>query len=250
MPGVSQLVAEVIPQARRRTWKRALPVADFIEINESCPNVHHGGGGGGGGAANSELRARLQADRRRARRAAQGGATRGRRVPILVKLGDLGEPRATVRFLSGIGVDGVVALAEGLRAFALPDADRALLRQLHVAVRRRAERARAASIARWRRRRRRRRRSMSCGWAVRSPSFTSAACRARRSTSLGASRRTAGLQQAPDARVAGAALNNRMFVVVPASVGASRGVRVGAGRDGEGGGGGAGGGDAVHRASR
>ena len=34
-----------------------------------------------------------------------------RRVPVLVKLGDLGDARATVRFLARLGVDGVVSTA-------------------------------------------------------------------------------------------------------------------------------------------
>lgn len=35
--------------------RKALPLADFIEINESCPNVHHGSGGGGSKASDAEL---------------------------------------------------------------------------------------------------------------------------------------------------------------------------------------------------
>ena len=77
--------------------RASLAVADFIEINESCPNVHHGGGGGGGDAT-AELRARLRDVVAVRDEAAKGG---GRRVPILVKLGDLGDARATVKFLAG-----------------------------------------------------------------------------------------------------------------------------------------------------
>ena len=40
--------------------KKALPQADFIEINESCPNVHHGSEGGGG-SGDKELAKRLTA---------------------------------------------------------------------------------------------------------------------------------------------------------------------------------------------
>ena len=107
--------------------RRALPLADFIEINESCPNVHHGGGGGGGGGATVELRKRLQAVV--AVRDAAAREQGGRRVPILVKLGDLGDPKETVRFLSRLGIDGVVALntQKDYDAFELPDADRGLL---------------------------------------------------------------------------------------------------------------------------
>ena len=100
--------------------RRAIPHADFIEINESCPNVHHGGGG------TDDLRKRLEAIVAVRDQAAK--AT-GRRVPILVKLGDLGDAKGTVRFLSRLGVDGVVALntQKDYAAFELPDADRALL---------------------------------------------------------------------------------------------------------------------------
>ena len=108
--------------------RRALPLADFIEINESCPNVHHGsGGGGGGGGATVELRKRLQAVV--AVRDAAAKEPGGRRVPILVKLGDLGDPKETVRFLARLGIDGVVALntQKDYDAFELPDADRGLL---------------------------------------------------------------------------------------------------------------------------
>jgi dihydroorotate dehydrogenase len=116
--------------------RKSLPLADFIEINESCPNVDHGaggggsGGGGGGKAHDEELAARLRAvvAVRDEAAAAKGGD--GRRVPLLVKLGDLGaDAGATVRFLAGLGVDGVVALntQKDYAAFDLPAADRALL---------------------------------------------------------------------------------------------------------------------------
>lgn len=61
--------------------RRAIPLADFLEINESCPNVHHGGGGA---SATRELRARLEAVVAARDELAK---TSGRRVPILVKLG-------------------------------------------------------------------------------------------------------------------------------------------------------------------
>lgn len=67
--------------------RKALPLADFIEINESCPNVAHGGGSKAG---NAELGARLGAVVKA--RDAELKRT-GRRVPLLVKLGDLGAPR-------------------------------------------------------------------------------------------------------------------------------------------------------------
>ena len=105
--------------------EKALPVADFIEINESCPNVHHGGGGGGS-ASDAELAARLKAVV--AARDTHAKAS-GRRVPILVKLGDVGDAQQTVRFLSKLGVDGLVALntQKDYAAFTLPERDQALL---------------------------------------------------------------------------------------------------------------------------
>jgi len=105
--------------------RRAIPLADFLEINESCPNVHHGGGSSA--AATQELRARLQAIVSvRDQLAKEKG---GRRVPILVKLGDLGDTKETVRFLSKIGIDGVIGLntQKDYANFELPPADRALL---------------------------------------------------------------------------------------------------------------------------
>ena len=105
--------------------KKALPQADFIEINESCPNVHHGSGGGGG-SGDKELAKRLTAVV-----AARDAAVKetGRRVPILVKMGDLGDAKRTVQFLSRLGVDGVVALntQKDYASFKLPPADEALL---------------------------------------------------------------------------------------------------------------------------
>ena len=107
-----------------RCVRKALPLADFIEINESCPNVHHQGGGGeshrspprkyglpsgvtariasglraGGAAAAEELRSRL-AGVVAARDAA--AAAGGRRAPVLVKLGGLGDsPAETVQFMA------------------------------------------------------------------------------------------------------------------------------------------------------
>jgi len=80
---------------------KALPVADFIEINESCPNVAHHSGG------DEELKARLVAVVQARDAGAKAG---GRRVPILVKLGDLGNVEHTVLLMESIGVDGIVGL--------------------------------------------------------------------------------------------------------------------------------------------
>lgn len=108
--------------------ERALPLSDFIEINESCPNVHHGGGGGAA-AANADLASRLKAVVAVRDKAAREMPSR-RRVPILVKLGDVGDAKQTVRLLSSLGVDGLVLLntQKDYHAFDLPPADRSLLR--------------------------------------------------------------------------------------------------------------------------
>ena len=103
--------------------RKSIPVADFIEINESCPNVSHG-------TSTADLERRLRAviavrdDMASARKC-------GRRVPILVKMGDLHNAAETVRFMAKLGVDGVVALntQKDYASFdsALPPADKALL---------------------------------------------------------------------------------------------------------------------------
>ena len=65
--------------------------ADFIEINESCPNVAHGGHGD-----SSELEARLTA----VLKTRDTAAGTGKKVPVLVKLGTLGaDPANTCRLM-------------------------------------------------------------------------------------------------------------------------------------------------------
>eukprot|EP00928_Gymnodinium_smaydae_P014054 TRINITY_DN15096_c0_g1_i1.p1 TRINITY_DN15096_c0_g1~~TRINITY_DN15096_c0_g1_i1.p1 ORF type:complete len:490 (+),score=68.74 TRINITY_DN15096_c0_g1_i1:75-1472(+) len=102
--------------------RKAIPLADFIEINESCPNVKHGGGA----SAQKELAGRLAAISAVRDDMAK---TTGRRVPILVKLGDVGDASSTVRLLSQHGIDGVVAVntQRDYASFNLPVADRNLL---------------------------------------------------------------------------------------------------------------------------
>jgi len=99
--------------------RKAAPLADFIEINESCPNVKHGGDAGG------------LTDRLRAVVAVRDElqSTLLRRVPILVKLGDVGDAEATIRFLAELGIDGLVAVntQRDYQSFSLPDGDRKLL---------------------------------------------------------------------------------------------------------------------------
>ena len=79
--------------------RQAVREADFIEINESCPNVAHGHGD------SSELEARLAAVVK------VRDAYKEKKVPVLVKLGTLGaDPGATCRLMAKIGVDGLVGL--------------------------------------------------------------------------------------------------------------------------------------------
>ena len=92
--------------------RKCCGVADFLEVNESCPNVAHAQHG-----SKAELRAALRA-RLAAIVAARDGACAAlaprRTVPLLVKLGSLGADDAeiadTVRFLAACGVDGLVAV--------------------------------------------------------------------------------------------------------------------------------------------
>jgi dihydroorotate dehydrogenase len=74
--------------------RKALGVADFIEINESCPNTAHDAG--------------QDAMATRIRRVIELRDNENHYVPVLVKLADLGDVDYTVRFLASLGVDGVV----------------------------------------------------------------------------------------------------------------------------------------------
>lgn len=72
--------------------EKSLPLADFIEINESCPNVSHS-------ADHSELENRLKA-------IAKVACRKG--TPIFVKFASLTDPADTVRLLDEHGFDGIV----------------------------------------------------------------------------------------------------------------------------------------------
>jgi len=100
--------------------KKAIPVADFIEINESCPNVKHGCKDMDG--LTERLKAVTQARNELI-------SSCGRRVPILVKLGTVGDAAATVALLAKCGVDGIVAVntQRDYGAFSMPASDRSLL---------------------------------------------------------------------------------------------------------------------------
>lgn len=99
--------------------RKSIPVADFIEINESCPNVKHGGDPVG-------LAMRLSAV---TKVRDEMKVSAGRRVPIFVKLGDLGDADETVRLLAKLGVDGIIALntQRDYSSFDLPKEDKSLL---------------------------------------------------------------------------------------------------------------------------
>jgi dihydroorotate dehydrogenase len=80
-------------------------VADFIEINESCPNVAHAHEDDG--ALERRLKAIVKA-RDEAARPGKGAASA---CPILVKLRNFGDdPAHTVKFMSRCGVAGLVGL--------------------------------------------------------------------------------------------------------------------------------------------
>ena len=75
--------------------KKALPIVDFIEINESCPNVKHGDDDKGA------FKQRIDAIM----------STRGSDgTPIFVKLGKIGDVETTVQALVEAEVDGLVGL--------------------------------------------------------------------------------------------------------------------------------------------
>eukprot|EP01052_Picozoa_sp_SAG31_P010782 SAG31_NODE_599_length_13649_cov_9.930775_11_plen_100_part_00 len=73
------------------------------QINESCPNVQHGH------SDDAELSARLAAIIA-ARDAVLEGLPGKNACPVLVKLGKLGDIRATCRLLAAAGVDGLVRI--------------------------------------------------------------------------------------------------------------------------------------------
>jgi len=99
--------------------RRSIPLADFIEINESCPNVKHA-------STSDELAARLkEITKVRDDLAKQTG----RRVPILVKVADVGDASTTVRLMSKSGIDGLISVntQRDYDSFELPVGDRKLL---------------------------------------------------------------------------------------------------------------------------
>jgi len=99
--------------------RKAIPVADFLEINESCPNVKHGG-------KPDDVLARLSLV---VALRDQIAVSEGRRVPILVKLGNIGDADTTVQVLANLGVDGVVLVntQKDHSSFDLPSRDQRLL---------------------------------------------------------------------------------------------------------------------------
>src|SRR3989344_963956 len=79
--------------------RRVLPVADFVEINESCPNVH--------GHEVDDVDSRLATlvvvrDEHHLKT--------GRRVPLFVKLAGFGDAAHTVRVMTALGIDGLVGV--------------------------------------------------------------------------------------------------------------------------------------------
>jgi dihydroorotate dehydrogenase len=110
-----------------RCLRTALPLADFIELNVSCPNVGRRDEGEGGVARapeDSELRQTI-----RAVVTVRDATARddGRRVPLLLKLAEVGHAEETVRALVELGVDGIVLLNSQHDHAALPTGEDAAL---------------------------------------------------------------------------------------------------------------------------
>ncbi len=79
--------------------KKALKIADFIEINESCPNTH---------TRNGQERHTHEGMKTRLERAVGiRNDHKGKYVPVFVKLRDFGNFENTIQFFSEIGVDGL-----------------------------------------------------------------------------------------------------------------------------------------------
>ncbi len=80
--------------------RRLLYDVDFVEINESCPNVKHNEDGE---ALEYRLTRILNA------RNVHRGET-GTKVPIFVKLANFGDVEHTIKFMTDMGVDGLVGV--------------------------------------------------------------------------------------------------------------------------------------------
>lgn len=80
--------------------RRILPYVDFVEVNESCPNVQHDEG-----KDTLEYRLGKLVSARDAYR-----SETGRRVPLLIKLGSFGDTEHTVQFMASMEVDGLVGV--------------------------------------------------------------------------------------------------------------------------------------------
>ena len=98
--------------------EKSLPVVDFIEINESCPNVKHT-------QDTSELERRLSAVIEARDKFSD------RKVPILVKMGSFGNIQTTIDLLEKLNIDGLIGLNTQtnypLLSEALPVVDQKLL---------------------------------------------------------------------------------------------------------------------------
>lgn len=100
--GISLMGHPLDPEGERKdtglyhALEKALPHVDFIEINESCPNIEHDHS--------------TEAMETRVRGVLQRRDAESKYVPVLVKVGDFGDAAATVRFFTELGVDGIVGL--------------------------------------------------------------------------------------------------------------------------------------------
>ena len=80
--------------------KRLLPYVDFVEINESCPNVQH-----------DEIEDRIEYRLEKIVNARDAYRSKtGRKVPIFVKLASFGNVEHTVQSMTSMEIDGLVGV--------------------------------------------------------------------------------------------------------------------------------------------
>ncbi|MFC1666218.1 hypothetical protein ACFLZF_00715 [Nanoarchaeota archaeon] len=81
-------------------FKKILPYIDFIEMNESCPNVDHD--------ENENILEHRLGQIIYKRDAYQSRT--GKKIPLFIKLGSFGNLEHTVKFMTKMGIDGLVGL--------------------------------------------------------------------------------------------------------------------------------------------
>ncbi|MBX4196156.1 hypothetical protein KW805_01040 [Candidatus Pacearchaeota archaeon] len=81
-----------------KALRRALPIVDGIEINESCPNIKH------------NQTTQQQREKIKRLRAERDSLSTDHYVPIWYKLGNYGDIERTVEFFTELGADGIAGL--------------------------------------------------------------------------------------------------------------------------------------------